>query len=297
MKLAVIIPVYNRRETTLSCLRQLEKCLAGICYSFIVIDDGSTDGTSEAVHNYSSDIMLLHGNGNLWWTGAVEMGRVYAIKQNFTHLLIVNDDLEFEKDFFLPIIEVCRKYSDALIGAVKVDASDHQTILCSGYLVKGNCLHFIDPYAGRKTSNSEDEIVKVDALAGAVLLIPVHAAEAIGPFSVHDFPHNFGDLEYTYRASKLGYPCYTASRSRTYTIPNPNYLRTHLFATTRMQFVKNLFERYKLGYGFVPTFKRAFMGKSFLLGSYCLLRAYASLGLKIFYKLFIWNTVFDKKKK
>lgn len=298
MKILIAIPAHNRCQTTISCLKQLSSYFAGFdYYTFLVIDDGSIDGTSEEINKLFPSVVVLEGDGNLWWTGAVEKGRAYAVEHNFTHLIIVNDDLEFDSNFISPLIEASKEYPNALIGAVKISALDRKTILVSGYLVTGACLQFADPYSGDSVTNLKENLKKVDALAGATLLIPVHVARAVGPFNVKDFPHNFGDFEYTYRASQLGYPCYTASRSRIYTVPNPDYLRTHLYTTTRMQFIKNLFDRHKLAYGFVPTYKRALMGKKKFVGLYCLLRAYASLGLKILYKLFIWNTAFDAKRK
>lgn len=298
MKIAVIIPVFNRRETTIACLRQLTICLKGDNdFTFVVVDDGSTDGTQQAVLDSFPKAVVLKGEGDLWWTGAVEMGRSYSIEHKFTHILIVNDDLEFASNFFPPLVEASLQHPNSLIGSIKIDVSDHQTVLCSGYFVRDICKHFIDFYVGSNVREIQKDILKVDAIAGATLLMPVSVARDIGSFNTIDFPHNLGDLEYTYRANQSGYHCYTATQSRIFTEPNPNYLKAALYNTTRKQFIKNLLDSRKLAYGLIPTFKRAYLGKNMFIGTFCLFRSYASLGAKILYKLFIWETFLDVKRK
>jgi len=47
MTLSIIIPVYNEKETILEILRRVEAVNFGIPYEIIIIDDGSTDSTTQ----------------------------------------------------------------------------------------------------------------------------------------------------------------------------------------------------------------------------------------------------------
>ena len=55
----IIIPVHNRKAITLQCLDTLEKNGDLHKYHVIVIDDGSTDGSSEAVKSFYPDVIIL----------------------------------------------------------------------------------------------------------------------------------------------------------------------------------------------------------------------------------------------
>jgi glycosyltransferase involved in cell wall biosynthesis len=45
----ILIPVHNRKTITLACLEALEKNSDLERYQVVVIDDGSTDGTGQAI--------------------------------------------------------------------------------------------------------------------------------------------------------------------------------------------------------------------------------------------------------
>ena len=46
--ISIVIPVHNRRELTRNCLLSLQKQTYKN-FSVIIVDDGSTDGTSEMI--------------------------------------------------------------------------------------------------------------------------------------------------------------------------------------------------------------------------------------------------------
>ena len=93
----VIIPVHNRIKYTLSCIESLKKQNIFDKLNIIVVDDGSTDGTSSYIKRHYPEITLLKGSGNLFWGGAVNFGISYACKigKKNDWILLVNNDVEF----------------------------------------------------------------------------------------------------------------------------------------------------------------------------------------------------------
>lgn len=61
-QLDVIVPVYNAKATLEECLRSILTQKTNYSFRLIVIDDGSTDGTSALVDNYSTqkNVLVLH---------------------------------------------------------------------------------------------------------------------------------------------------------------------------------------------------------------------------------------------
>jgi len=85
MKVSIIIPCYNERETIKEVIRSLSSVAFPCEREIIVVDDGSTDGTSEAVRDLTYDKLVVHGvnrgKGRAIRSGLVEAsGDVVAIQ-------------------------------------------------------------------------------------------------------------------------------------------------------------------------------------------------------------------------
>ena len=92
MQTAVVIPVHNRREVTLRCLKCLETDGVFTWASALIVDDGSTDGTADGVRARHPAVVVLAGDGNLWWGGAIRRGMEYAYREGADCVLWLNDD-------------------------------------------------------------------------------------------------------------------------------------------------------------------------------------------------------------
>ena len=66
MRIAAIITCHNRKEKTLVCLKSLFQIIQNI--DVFLTDDGSTDGTSEAVKKIYPQVNIIQGDGNLFWS-------------------------------------------------------------------------------------------------------------------------------------------------------------------------------------------------------------------------------------
>jgi GT2 family glycosyltransferase len=113
---SILIPIYNRIAVTRQGLSSLYDGLerytrsgaGNICrFEVVVIDDGSTDGSAEWIAANYPSIHICRGDGNLWWSGAINMGAEYAIGQlNSDYLLLWNDDIMAADDYFIRAADV-----------------------------------------------------------------------------------------------------------------------------------------------------------------------------------------------
>ena len=97
-KVAVLLTVHNRREKTLACLencyRQIDSMKGDDTYSFSVylVDDGSTDGTSEAVLQTYPQTHVIKGDGSLFWNHGMRTAWDAAAADEQDFYLWLNDD-------------------------------------------------------------------------------------------------------------------------------------------------------------------------------------------------------------
>lgn len=81
---SIIIPVYNEREGILQVIESLQslKKRYGNRWEIIMVDDGSTDGTSEIIRN-TQDIILIRHPFNRGYGAAIKTGIRHAKYSTF----------------------------------------------------------------------------------------------------------------------------------------------------------------------------------------------------------------------
>ena len=97
VNICAIITCYNRKEKTKNCIQSLVMNNVEINFSFVIVDDNSTDGTFELLNEMKKDynIHLIRGNGSLYYSGGMRKGMKY-VKANFDtgfryNLLSINE--------------------------------------------------------------------------------------------------------------------------------------------------------------------------------------------------------------
>jgi GT2 family glycosyltransferase len=212
-KVAIVIPVHNGLEYTRHCVATLKERIAplnkqkNIQYSLIVIDDGSSDGTADWIVTNHPDIILLKGDGSLWWSGGVTKGARHALEAlHYNWILLWNNDVVPDDNYFLKLSKLIQtSEGDEIIGSKVCDLSDPNKIWSMG--------GFYNPKTGRKymlgldksVGNNSNDPIECDWLTGMGTLIPQKVFHRIGYWNSKDFPQYFGDTDFTYRAKKHGF--------------------------------------------------------------------------------------------
>ena len=87
MKLFLIIPVFNRKDTLINCLTLLRN-QTFTDFTTIVVDDGSSDGTSGVLKSDFPEVKIVAGDGSWWWSKSINEGIKLRSKASPTNLIL-----------------------------------------------------------------------------------------------------------------------------------------------------------------------------------------------------------------
>ena len=205
-KIYVIVPVFNRKSLTERFLH----CMRGQRFrnfETIVVDDGSSDGTAELVTKQFEEVRLLRGNGELWWTGAINLGirQAMILASADDAILVINDDLEIDSDYLEKLHRLWKSMPRTLIGSVVVDLENPEIIVDGGRIVNWwTAKHRILNVRRKLSAFPSDQLIDVSLLTGWGTLIPVQVFREVGLYNDRHF-QQCGDTELPVRAKNAGY--------------------------------------------------------------------------------------------
>lgn len=203
--IAVLMTSFNRREATLRALEALyRQCPAQeIVGGVFLVDDGSSDGTADAVRATFPEVKILPGDGSLYWNGGMHMAFAAAMKQAFDAYLLLNDDTVLENNAIAQLAATAQTASAAgkpsiVVGSTRSPLTDEHTY---GGMMKR--VHWASMRFEKIPPHDALPIV-CDAMNGNIVLIPRAVAEKVGNLEIR-FRHQFGDLDYALRARRFGF--------------------------------------------------------------------------------------------
>ncbi|MDQ4121809.1 MAG: glycosyltransferase family 2 protein [Acidobacteriota bacterium] len=225
-KVEIVFPCHNRREITLQCLRSLARIdKIGLEVHIVVVDDGSTDGTSEAIRREFPEVEIYSGDGNLWFTAGTNRGVEAALKHKPDYVLCINDDEIFDSRFLRRMVETAEANPRSIVGALLVLWDDMKTVFQVAPRWKtwqGGWRHYNQQTIHTVPNNP----FEVGLIVGNCVLVPVEAIRECGLMDEKRFV-NFGDAEWTPRMRKHGWKLLLEPRARVFCQPNlpPKSLR------------------------------------------------------------------------
>lgn len=205
----IVIPVFNRLNYTRACIDSiLQQTFKD--FKIIIVDDGSTDGTSEVVSKNYPEVIVLKTPGDRWWSASMNVGIQYAMENQVTpddFVLSLNNDLVIEPDYLEQMTTLARLHPKSILGSIAVDISSKS--------VEYVGLHW-NPYLATKRRllkrglslehiQRSHEYLTTSLLPGRGILIPYSCFKAIGLFDELTFPHYAGDYDFSLRAKQAGY--------------------------------------------------------------------------------------------
>lgn len=205
LKVITLATVYNRKSLTLQCLTSLlHACeIAEVESTHFVVDDNSTDGTSEDIARLFPEVRLLHGTGGLYWAGGMRFGFNHLSNIEYDFLLAYNDDCVFTP-----------KCLELLLSGF--DSSSDRIGIVVGSLAQPNskCVS----YGGRRArwrskwlppsfslvNPHDSNYLAIDTFNMNICCISNELIQEIG-FLSDKFIHSAADYDYGMRANNAGF--------------------------------------------------------------------------------------------
>ena len=202
MNIYIIIPVHNNKQETLNCLGCLAK-QTFTNFKTIIVDDGSTDGTSEAIKKIFPEVEVLTGNGELWWTRAINLAlsKFLPLVHKDDYFLTLNNDVEFDESYLENLVFAAKQKPNTLIGSVSLDIHDKTKVVDAGIHI--NWLNQKRTMGSFKKGDFFN--MEASRLSGRGALIPSKVFKEVGLYDEKHFPQYAADAELSVRAKNSGF--------------------------------------------------------------------------------------------
>lgn len=193
----VITAVHNRYAITERLVFELKQQTFSD-YKLVLVNDGCTDDTVSMVWRELPNSIILNGNGNLWWGGALDLAYKYLIKKGLNDddvIFYVNDDSHWDSTYIEKAIKILKRNPKALLTG------------CGYGLESGN---YLDGPVDFNLNNGEVKLLPEGSSSNCTstrsLCLFYKVYKEIGGFHPILLPHYASDYEYTIRAYKKGHP-------------------------------------------------------------------------------------------
>lgn len=205
---AVCVPVFNKRELTARFLASFAKVRYGN-WRLVITDDGSTDGTADWLRHEHPDIVVLPGDGSLWWTGGTNAGVEYALREGFDFVLTINNDAVVDPDFLDRLVDTALAQPRSIVGSRLNVLQDPQRVWCLGGVMDWATGRILKLHETGETESAvtarHPAALPVPILTGCGTLIPSACFREIGLFDARDCPQYHADSELMLRAAGHGW--------------------------------------------------------------------------------------------
>jgi GT2 family glycosyltransferase/2-polyprenyl-3-methyl-5-hydroxy-6-metoxy-1,4-benzoquinol methylase len=253
--ISVVIPTYNLISDLLEAIDSIIKQ----DYSpieIIVVDNGSTNGTSEKIKRLYPKIKLITHKKNLGVTGGRNSG---LRKAEGKYILFFDHDMIADKEMVSELVKIVDSNEEISISTGKIYYWDDKKIIWSAgtdvNLITGQVLFRAGQDKGQYDCIEEIQVTP------AVILVKKEVVEKIGGFDDVFFA-NWEDTDFCFRARKAGFKIFYTPKAIAYhkitldPVESMNRLlsRAYYIARNRIIFMKRHSKHFYLFLLFLPGY-------------------------------------------
>jgi GT2 family glycosyltransferase len=215
-RLFIVIPTYNRWQEARVSLACLTKSTYEN-FEILLVEDACTDGTVEQCTADFPGVEILHGDGDLWWSGAINMGTKHALERGAEVIMWINDDVRVEPETIKHLVATIERNGPRSIACARIKLTDSSAPEWRGEP---------PPWHPEFRMNQTGELPQHGDVpiehppGGQGVIIPAQCFRDVGLIDALNFPHYWADHDFHYRAMHAGYKYFVAAEAVVWNVPN-----------------------------------------------------------------------------
>ena len=210
----LLILTWNAKQTVLECLESVAQIDYDNLHTVVIVN-GSTDGTAEALREqYGDRITLIVNPGNLRFSRGNNEGIRFAVEQRADYVMLMNDDVKVDEGIIRELVAVAE--SDPKIGMVgpKIyyfDPPDQIWFAGGDVLLNRGVVR----HRGiRETDHGQfDQVSDCDYITGCAMMVRREVVEQIGVLDPAYLAY-YEDTDWCMRARRAGWRIVYAPQAR-----------------------------------------------------------------------------------
>lgn len=217
-ELGIVICNFNKVEYLKGCLETLYKSnFEKLSYDVIVVDNASTDESVEFVKKNYPSIILLENETNTGGSGGFDRGIQYVMKQNYTYVALLDNDILLESDTILNLIKYIKENPKVGVVGSKICTMDNPEILqeMGSFIDFSEKFNIETPLKSHKDDDSLPEIVKCDYVPACCLITTQEVLQKVGSFNTKHFIY-WDDMDWCTRVKIAGWEVHSINSSRVF---------------------------------------------------------------------------------
>lgn len=211
---------FNGRELTLRTVGSL-LALDYPALELLVVDNGSTDGSDDAVAGRFPGVRRLRTEVNLGISGGLNLGFRVGLDEGFDFLMPMNNDIEVAPDLLTELVELARRQPRAgCVGPKCYYHAEPDRLWSAGGVLRFREAVTRERGMGERDRGQYDRDERVGYVNGALMLIRREAMLATGLWDPV-YHVSVEDADWCERMKRAGWECWYAHRARLWHMVSP----------------------------------------------------------------------------
>lgn len=202
----IIILNWNGLKDTLECLESINK-INYPNFDVIVADNGSSDGSIEAIRSKFPDLELLDNGSNLGFAEGNNRAIEQVLKTKAEYVLVLNNDTIVDQDILSALVKGAELIQDGGIFGPKMYHYDEKnTIWYAGGYWDPKTLSFEERGAGMQDEGQFNDLSETEWVVGCAMFIRTAVFKKVGLLEAKFFLNN-EEIDFCSRTKHAGYSC------------------------------------------------------------------------------------------